>query len=195
LGRGGQRITLIPAKSVIVVFTGGEFEPADIGKFIGESIKSNQRRPENPARHTRLAEAIGAAARPPSAPATSMAKTISGRKYLLEANPLGLKTFSFTFSAQKEAVAHLESIDSGVEERLLGLDGIPRVSPGGRFGLPVALQGRWESNSTIVFDYDEVANINSYRFRLTFLHDDVSIELSEKTGLVDAKFHGKSVEN
>jgi hypothetical protein len=37
-----------------------------------------------------------------------------------------------------------------------------------------------------------VANINSYRYRLTFDHDDVSIEVSEKTGLVDAKFQGKS---
>ena len=52
-----------------------------------------------------------------------------------------------------------------------------------------------EGNSTFVFDYDEVANINSYRFRLTFVHDDVGIELSEKTGLVEATFRGKSVGN
>jgi len=43
--------------------------------------------------------------------------------------------------------------------------------------------------------YDELANVNSYRFRLTFVHDGVNIELSEKTGLVDAKFQGKSVGN
>ena len=54
------------------------------------------------------------------------------------------------------------------------------------------MQGRWESHSTFVFDYDEVANINSYRFRLTFVQDGVSIELSEKTGLVDAVFQGRS---
>jgi hypothetical protein len=124
-----------------------------------------------------------------------MSKAISGRKYVVEANPLGLKSFSLTFSAHNEAVAHLELADGRVEQRPLGLDGIPRLSPGGRFGLPVALQGRWETNSTFVFDYDEVANINSYRFRLTFVHDEVSIELSEKTGLVDAKFQGKSVGN
>jgi hypothetical protein len=114
---------------------------------------------------------------------------------MVEANPLGLKSFSLTFAGHNEAVAHLEFADGRVEQRPLGLDGIPRLSPGGRFGLPVALQGRWESNSTFVFDYDEVANINSYRFRLTFVHNDVSIELSEKTGLVDAKFRGKSVGN
>jgi len=55
------------------------------------------------------------------------------------------------------------------------------------------LQGWWENNSTFVFDYDEVANINSYRFRLTFVRDDVGIELNEKSGLVEATFQGRSV--
>jgi len=195
LGRGGQRITVTPAENRIVVFTGGEFEPGDIGKFIGESIKSDQRLPENPAGQARLAAAVSAAARPPETSATPMSKVISGRKYAVEANPRGLKSFSLTFSGPSVAVAHLESTDGRVEQRPVGLDGIPRLPPGGRFGLPVALQGRWESNSTFVFDYNEVANINCYRFRLTFVYDDVSIELSEKTGLVEAKFQGKSAGN
>jgi hypothetical protein len=181
-----------PAQNRIVVFTGGEFEPGDIGKFIGESIKSGQPLPENRTGAAHLAAAVSAAARPLEASATPMSKVISGRKYVVEANPRGLESFSLTFSGPSEAVAHLESTDGRVEQRPIGLDGIPRLSPGGRFGLPVALQGRWETNSTFVFDYDEVANINSYRFRLTFVHDDVSIELSEKTGLVEAKFRGKS---
>jgi len=195
LGRGGQRITVMPADNRVVVFTGGEFEPGDIGKFIGESIKSLGPLPENPAGDARLAVAVSAAARPPEVSATPLFKDISGRKYMVEANPRGLKSFSLTFSGPSEAVVHLELTDGRVEERPLGLDGAPRLSPGGRFGLPVALQGRWENNRTFVFDYDEVANINSYRYRLTFVHDDVSIEVSEKTGLVEAKFQGKSVGN
>ena len=195
LGRGGQRITVTPAQNRIVVFTGGEFEPGEIGKFIGESMKSGQPLPENPTGQAHLAAAVSAADRPPEAPATSMSKVISGRKYVVETNPRGLKSFSITFSGPNEAVVHLESTDGRVEERPVGLDGIPRLSPGGRFGLPVAMQGRWENNHTFVFDYDEVANINSYRYRLRFIHDDVGIELSEKTGLVDAKFQGKSAGN
>jgi hypothetical protein len=108
---------------------------------------------------------------------------------------LGLTSFALTFSGNNEAVAHLESADRGIEQRPLGLDGIPRLSLKGRFGLPAALRGRWENNSTFVLDYDEVANINSSRFRFTFGHDDVSIELHEKTGMVDAKFQGRSIEN
>jgi hypothetical protein len=195
VGRGGQRISVTPATNVIVVFTGGEFEPGDIGKFIGESIKSNQRLPENQAGSTRLAAAVSAAAQPPAAPTTPISGVISGRNYMVEANPVGLKSFSLTFSGHNEAVVHLEFADGRVEQRPLALDGIPRLSPNGRFGLPVALHGWWESNSTFVFDYDEVANINCYQFRLTFVHDDVGIELSEKTGLVEATFQGKSVGN
>jgi CubicO group peptidase (beta-lactamase class C family) len=195
LGRGGQRITVTPAENRIVVFTGGGFEPADIGKFIGESIKSRQPLPLNPAGQAHLAAAVSAAVRPPEASAAPMSKVVSVGKYVVEANPVGLKSFSFTFSGPSEAVAHLESTDGRIEQRPVGLDGVPRLSPGGRFGLPVALQGHWESNSTFVLDYDEVANINSYHYRLTFDHNDASIELSERTGLLDAKFQGKSAGN
>jgi hypothetical protein len=195
LGRGGQRINVTPVKNVIVVFTGGEFEPGDVGRFIGESIKSDHPLPENPVGAAHLAAAVSAAARPPAVPATPMSGVISGRSYMVEANPVGLKSFSLTFSGHNEAVAHLEFADGRIEQRSLGLDGIPRLSPNGRFGLPVALQGWWEGNSAFVFDYDEVANINCYRYRLSFVRDAVSIELSEKTGLVEANFQGKAAGN
>jgi CubicO group peptidase (beta-lactamase class C family) len=195
LGRGGQRISVTPAKNIIVVCTGGDFEPGDVGKFIGESIKSDHRLPENQKGSALLAAAIRAAAGPPVVPATPMSKVISDRRYVVEANPLGLKSFSLTFAGQDEAVAHLEFGDSRMEQRLLGLDGVPRLSPGGRFGLPVAMQGWWERNRTFVFDYDEVGNINSYRGRLTFSQDNVSVELSEKTGLEDSAFQGKLAPN
>ena len=192
LGRGGQRINFQPGRNLIVVFTGGGFEPGDVGKFIGEAIKSDHPLPENPAGAARLAAAVSAAARPAAEPTTSMSEAISGRSYTVEANPVGLKSFSLTFSGGNQAAAHLEFADGRVEQRPLGLDGVPRLSPNGRFGLPVALQGWWEGNSTFVFDYDEVANINCYRYRLTFAGDEVGIELSEKTGLMEATFRGKS---
>jgi len=213
VGRGGQRITVTPAENRIVVFTGGGFEPGDVGKFIGESIKSYQPLPENPFGLARLAAAVAAAARSPGAEATAISKTISPgnympgasavpmskvisrSKFVTEANPLGLKSFWLIFSGDEEAVAHLQFADGRAEERPLGLDGIPRLSPGGRFGLPVAMQGRWETYSTFAFDYDQIANINCYRFKLTFEGDKVSIELKERTGLVDIMFLGKLAGN
>jgi CubicO group peptidase (beta-lactamase class C family) len=195
LGRGGQRVSVLPEKNLVVVFTGGEFEPGDIGKFIGQSIKSDKPIPENPAGAALLAKAIDEATRPPVvqpvAPEPTISKAISGKSYQFESNPIDLKSLSVTFSGSNEAVVRLEFSDGRIEQRPVGLDGVPRISPGGRFGLPVALVGAWESNDTFAFNYNEVANINSYFFRTTFSGNDVSVQLNERTGLKEGKFHGR----
>jgi hypothetical protein len=74
----------------------------------------------------------------------------------------------------------------------VGLDGVPRVSPEGRFGLPVAVSGAWENGSTFVLTYDEVGNINAVRLRLTFSGSDVTVEMSERSGLMEAQLHGRA---
>jgi CubicO group peptidase (beta-lactamase class C family) len=196
-GRGGQRLSVVPNLNLVVVMTGGGFEPGDIGDFIGQSIKSDRPLPKNPAAEARLAKVVTAAAGTPAAqpvtPIPAISKPISGKNYLLENNPVGLKSLSLTFSGGNEAVAHLEFADGRNENRPVGLDGVPRVSLGGRFHLPVALTGAWENNQTFVLDYDEVANINSFRFRLTFSDGGVNVDLNERTGLVKAKFNGTPV--
>src|SRR2546426_10240366 len=42
VGRGGQRINIWPAKNLVRVFTGGEFEPGDLAKFILKALKSDE---------------------------------------------------------------------------------------------------------------------------------------------------------
>jgi CubicO group peptidase (beta-lactamase class C family) len=195
LGRGGQRVSVVPAINLIVVFTGGEFEPGDIGSFIGQSIKSDRPLQENPAGATRLAKAVNDARQPPvaqdAAPEPPITKTVSGKTYQLERNPVDLKSLSLIFSKSNEAVLRLEFADGRIEQRPIGLDGVPRISSDGRFGLPVALKGAWETNDTFVFDYNEVANINSYAFRMTFSGIYVNVQVTEKTGLKEGRFNGR----
>jgi hypothetical protein len=74
----------------------------------------------------------------------------------------------------------------------VGLDGVPRLSPGGRFGLPVAVSGVWRNDSTFVLDYDEVANINRYTLTLGFSGDRLDAEMTEHTGLMHARFGGSA---
>ena len=194
-GRGGQRVTVVPALNLVVVFTGGQFEPGDIGKFILQSIKSDQPLPANPTGTNQLARAISAAAAPPEPRAVgeqpSISTVISGKTYQLESNPVGLKSLSVTFSKGADAMIRLEFLDGRTEERPVGLDGVPRVSAGGRFGLPVAMAGTWQGDDTFALTYDEIGNINSYRFRLRFSAGSVSVGLTEDTGLVDTKFNGR----
>ena len=77
------------------------------------------------------------------------------------------------------------------EVRPIGLDGVLRLSPNGRYGLSVGLRGNWEDDHTFVLEYDEIANLNSYRLRLSFGDKTVSIQAKERTGLFDEKFEGK----
>jgi CubicO group peptidase (beta-lactamase class C family) len=197
LGRGGQRISILPAKDLVVVFTGGEFEPGDIGNFIGRAIRSDKPLPEDPAGAVRLTAAVHDATRPPPVqpvpPMPPLARVISGRTYTLDANPLDLRSFVLTFPQGSEAQLQLELSDRRDGPRPIGLDGVPRVSANGRFGLPVAVSGAWENDSVFVLNYNEVGNINSYRFRLTFVENGLTVDFAERSGaLVGARFRGQS---
>jgi CubicO group peptidase (beta-lactamase class C family) len=195
LGRGGQRISVIPARNLIVVFTGGEFEPGDIGAFIGRAIKSAQPLPEDATGAARLAAAVNDARKPPRPAqlASQLTRTVSGRRYTLGANPLDLKSFVLTFPGAAVGQLELELRDRSDGPRPMGLDGVPRVSTGGRFGLPVSVNGAWEGDSTFVIEYNEIANINTYRFRLTFSDRDVDVEMTERSRAIQsARFHGTS---
>jgi CubicO group peptidase (beta-lactamase class C family) len=195
-GRGGQRITVLPTRSLVVAITGGAFEPRDIGAFILKSVQSEAALPANPAAARRLSAAVRAAVLPPPAnPTTALpatARRISRRRYRFEENALEWRAATFDFDRNDTAVAELEFVDGRVEKRLVGLDGVPRLSPNGRFGLPVALQGSWTDASTFVFDYDEVANINSFVCRFTFHGRQATVYLKERTGEADLTIHATS---
>ncbi len=196
VGRGGQRITVVPEKNIVVVFTGGEFEPGEVGAFIGRALKADQPLPENPSGMARLAAAVREAALPrlPASHLPPLAKHISGRRYALAANPLNLKSLVLTFSDPAGPQLELEIGDRHDGPRPLGLDGVPRVSSGGPSGLDVAVAGTWERENTFFVEYNEVGSINTYRLRLRFTGDEVDVTLSERSQVIpSARFRGTSV--
>ncbi len=139
------------------------------------------------------------ATQPPAAqpvpPLPALAGRISGRRFVLDANPLDLRSLVLTFPGGAEARLELELSDRRDGPRPVGLDGVPRVSPNGRYGLPAAVRGAWENDSSFALDYDEVGNINRYRLRLTFSGSDVTVDFSERSGaLREASYHGRAVE-
>ena len=202
-GRGGQQISVLPSKNTVIVFNGGGFNTGEMMKLVQPAIKSDQPLPENPAAVARLKTAIGEAAKPPAAnaiqPLPAMAKMISGKTFVLGNNWIGLQTLKLTFPAVGDATALLSFIENGNmnrtdklrEIRPIGLDGVLRLSPNGRAGLSVGLRGNWEDDHTFVLEYDEIANLNSYRLRLSFTENSVSVQAKERTGLFDEKYEGK----
>ena len=195
-GRGGQRLSVVPSKNLVVVMTGGGFEPGDIGKLIVAGLKSDQPLPENRRGNARLAGALITVSKPPTpmnvAPLPEIARSVSGKTYLLKENPLGLKALSITFTSQSDASVRLTFADNHTEVRPIGLDGVARLSPGGRFGLAVGVKGSWEGKNVFLLDYDEVANINHFVMRISFDGDRIIAKLSEKTMGLDAAFEGKT---
>lgn len=196
VGRGGQRVTVVPAKNLVVVFTGGGFDPGDIGKLIAEGIKSDAPLSENSTGVSRLANAVETAVKPPMPNVVSVipptGSAISGKTYLLDTNVLGLQSLALTFSPQSEATVRITYADKHAEERPIALNGVMHISPNGPFGLPVGLKGFWENKNTFSFDYDEIAHINCYHLRITFKENQLSAQVTERTTNLKASLVGRT---
>jgi hypothetical protein len=199
-GRGGQRIIIWPEKNVVIVFTGGGFEPGKVGPFLIPAIKSDQPLAADSIGVARLERSIKRAAEPSKAEKSEgiawpeTAKAISGKTFTLQPNPVGLQSLTLTFKDKAEAILRCALVpgfsDKPQLEFLVGLDGVPRIAPG-RFGIPVASKGAWKSQNTFVVDIDETGNINQYSLELTFQGNQVTGQLVEKTGLGTTPIKGR----
>lgn len=192
VGRGGQRISILPNKSAVVVFTGGGFDPGPIGAIILAATRSDAALPANAAGRERLTAALRAALAPPPRtaplPVPVSATTASGRRYRLDTNPFRLTAITFAFPSDAEARVTIEVGPDRQEHHPMGMDGVPRLSPG-LYGLPVAARGRWDGD-VLVVDYSEVANVNSYELRAVFRDDGLDLTIRDKTRGEPIAIHG-----
>lgn len=194
-GRGGQRISVIPSKNMVVVMTGGGFEPGDVGAFIVKALRSDAALPANSAGYARLKKAIADAARPPPGHAPhalpSLARVLSQRAYTLEKNQLGLTSVAFAFPTASEASIRMAFADGTVQEGILGVDGVPRLTrlPSGR---TIGLSGEWDT-SALEVQYDQVGDINAFTISFTPSQDRVSVHVVQQkdTGGLDVVINGR----
>jgi CubicO group peptidase (beta-lactamase class C family) len=198
VGRGGQRINVWPAKEMVVVFTGGGFEPGDLAPFILKAIKSENSLPLNQQSLARLNERIDAATKAPfprpHAKMPPLAEQVSGKAFDLTTNTLNLKTLRLRFDNSSEAHASIVW-DKQQMTFPFGLDGVPRFSANPLINLPQAAKGEWLDRHTLLLNLDLVGGINFYRMKLIFAEDGnkVTIDLSERTGLNKERFTGSSI--
>jgi CubicO group peptidase (beta-lactamase class C family) len=200
-GRGGQRIIVVPEANTIIVTTGGGVVIDDIAPLLVAALRSDQPLPENPNAYGRLQEKIDAAAESPDLepepvqPLPEIAKKIEDKTYALDSNPLNLQSLALTFDEEKgEALLRLSPglPENQTLECLLGLDNVSRSSPG-RFGLPAAGKGSWESDNVFVAYIDEVGNINHWKITMTFQDDRVTIQMQDTAAdlIGNAEFGGR----
>jgi CubicO group peptidase (beta-lactamase class C family) len=186
VGRGGQRVAVVPDKGLVIVFNGGGVNTDEIAPLLLAALRSDHAITVRAGAPARLAAALVAARQPPATephPAMPpLARTISGTTYVADDNPLGLRTLSLQFSGDGDrANAALEFL--GREWNVpLGLRGRAMISTSTPTGTPAAIAGRWVSDREFVLDLDTIAEVNHFLFRLTFDRDDLGIIVDEVTG-------------
>jgi CubicO group peptidase (beta-lactamase class C family) len=189
-GRGGQRLIVWPEHDLVIIMLGAGFDPAEIGRFIVAALREANPLPPAPAAHGDLQRRLAAAAAEPEStpvrPLPDLADRVSGRTYHFEANDAGLGWFKLTFDREGEGRIDLSLGDQyherrGLRSSPMGLDGVFRISPTGRFGLPVAVQGHWSDERTFEVIYDEIANTHLYEIRIEFYGRSVRWRMSDDT--------------
>jgi CubicO group peptidase (beta-lactamase class C family) len=196
LGRAGQRITVHPSLDAVVVFTGGGFEPGDVGSFLGAALRSDRPLPEDPAGYAMLQAKIAAAASPPAAqpvPALPpIAMAISGKKYALEKNGLGILTIQFAFTGGDTALLEM-TLEEGRESHPVGLDGVYRVSRQSPDAPPVAVKGEWLSEKEFCFTYNAFAKAENIAARAVFQGDGISLTVKDPYNNLDMTIAGHAM--
>ncbi|NTU52022.1 MAG: serine hydrolase, partial [Candidatus Aminicenantes bacterium] len=198
IGRGGQRIQVLPELDAILVMTGGGIDIDDIEPMITPAFVGRDKPlPANPAGVARLKEALAAVAAPPEpkpvAPMPALAGRISGRTFVFDPNPLEIEACSLEFTADPAVAVFRITHDGGKREPWpVGLDGVYRMSAG-EFGLPQGLRGGWVDERTFALEYDNIGNNDHVHLRLTFGGDRVTVESRETAHELGAHFEGRAV--
>jgi CubicO group peptidase (beta-lactamase class C family) len=189
-GAGGQRIFVFPDLDMIVVTTGNGGSDYDVianllDSYILPAAESETPLPANPDAVALLRSSVQQAAAAPQPepvpPLPEIALQASGQTYVLDDNPFGLLTASFTFrEGEADALLNL-SLDNGNQvEWLIGLDNVFRFSPG-LYGLPMAVMGGWESDNVFVLQTDEMGKMQQDRISMTFEDSLMAIKIAGAT--------------
>ena len=193
-GRGGQAIYVLPDEHLVMVLTGHGSDPPTthglVPNYILPAIKSAEPLPENPEGVAGMQSLVQQVAQPPveyhqpvpEFPA--IAEQVSGKTYVLEDNPLGLRSISLVLE-EDEAVLHVTAdgvIAGDAEfEWLIGLDGIQSIAPG-RYGMPADGKGGWDADNSFTAEIDEIGNILIWHATLRFENNQVTVTLVESSG-------------
>jgi CubicO group peptidase (beta-lactamase class C family) len=190
-GRGGQAIYVLPDQQMVVVITGHGPRPPTmrglIPDYVLPAVRSDEPLPANPEAVARLRSVIQQVAQPlevepqPVAEPPAIAELVSGETYLMEENLFGVQTVSLTVRAGDETALRF-TMDQGMQfEWLVGLDGVERIAPG-RFDMPAAARGLWETDRVFAAQVDEIGNNNNWRLSLTFADDQVTMAILYMNG-------------
>jgi len=156
--------------------------------YIIPTVESETPLPANPNGVALLESKIQQTVTPPQAklvpPLSDIAQTVSGKTYVIDANPLGISGVSLSFQDESEALCLISFGETYQFEVLIGLDDVFRFSSGypRNPGIPAAAKGVWESDNTFVIEYDTMGNLDRWEWKLSFEDDQVALQMKGVAG-------------
>jgi CubicO group peptidase (beta-lactamase class C family) len=191
IGRGGQRLFVFRNAKMVIAAYGGGFEAGDIDNIALESIKAYNEK-EN--YYNQLQQQIRAAQSPGTTNTTifddkfSLIK--SNHDFYFNENSLGFKSVRFEKRTKDEYLI-LNFTDGSKEEHPIGMNNRYKISSEHTFGLPVAVNGRWITDSTLEINYNRLSRIENYKLRITFNGDSIELIITEPTKGINETLIGK----
>jgi CubicO group peptidase (beta-lactamase class C family) len=183
-GRGGQRLSIWPAKDVVVVMAGGGFEPGVLGSKLLESAAADSAlTPRTPNARQRLNSALRAARQRrvdwSASDVPPCREAIAAGPFRLSSNYLGMTEF----------MLHEDAITLRLPDRSLRLP----LRSDGRFarvnervdGIETIARGRWEQPCRLLVEWDLLGKIDHYTMNLSLTDNAATVNISERTGLIN----------
>lgn len=178
-GRGGQRITIIPALDIVIVMTGGGFEPALLGSRLGDAYSGQDQITPDSTGYLELLKRLDKLNEIPSEKASLDSFVLfDGKKYLFNENELGFNALKLTEN------------ESGLSLQFWLADGITIVHPLRKDGIltvrtdnQMGQAGRVVASTydTVIIEFDTLSRINRYMLSLNLSDTRAVLEVSDLT--------------
>jgi hypothetical protein len=178
LGYGGQVVHVWPEQELVMVMTAGLRDPDTLRRdwldtFIGPALHPDLL-PDNPRANAELADRIDVLGRPqpePVPPLPPRANRLSGRRWTLADNGLGLSAITLDFGGHPAGLILEAGPDSAAIP--LGLDGVLRDVLVEHLGSladqdRMAAEGVWRDDQTIVLRLYSVNNPEYWTITIIF---------------------------
>ena len=199
-GSGGQWISVIPDKQLVVVTTAAlSNDDANLGEtlaryYIAPAVISDEALLPNAEGFSALESALARWNDPQPKPVPSLpdiASVISGKTYQLEANPAGIKTVGLEFE-DDEAILHVEWANVK-QQYLAGLDNVYRLTDLDEFGV-VSARGKWRSDKMFEFEMQIPTDGEVWTWIITFEEDSIQVVRRPQVVGTELRIKGTLVE-
>lgn len=203
-GRGGQMIIVEPGSNLVAVITAGLASDDDqtlndlLFSFVVPSIKSDSPLKPNNKGCSRLKTAVekaleGVAGSSAAMPLPTMAGELFGHAFQLDDNPLRIRGLQFEPAADG-SVSMWITVAEEIHQLPVGLDGVDRFTPRGRFDLPASLRGDWREG-VFTIHWDEIGNINKWKIDITVNNGQITLNMKESSWHSDLTIQGRCIES